>query len=157
MRHLGNHDVHIHVFIRIWYCVKLNPQMNSQKVPSSSYWKCSSAPLQQQSLIGTGHSAVPTCPLPRLPAQSEARAAVLKDANDFIPLNAVNANMLTFMHSRKIVEEKSSLAFYCTVKQRAQVSQEWQKKYCQVQRTRQRLPNLIGSSSRDYHKNYYAV
>lgn len=152
MTHLSNHDIHIHIFIRIWYCVKLNPQMNSQKMPSS-YWKCSSAPLQQQSLIGTGHRAVPTCPLLCLPAQSKTRAAVLKDANDFIPLNAVIANMLTFMHSRKTEDEKSSRAFYCTVKQRAQASQEWQKKYCQVQRTRQRLPNLIGCSSRDYHMN----
>lgn len=152
MRHLGNHDIHMHYFIRTWYCVKLNPQMNSQKMHSSSYGNAA-----QQSFIGTGHGAVPTCPFLCLPAQSKARAAVLKDANDFLLLNAVNANVPTFMRSRKTVEEKSSWAFYYTVKQRAQVSQEWQKKYCQVQRTRQRLPNLIGSSSRDYHMNYYAV
>lgn len=53
-------------------------------------------------------SIVPSCPLLCLLAQGKAIAAVLKDANDFILLNAVNANILAFTHSRKTVEEKSS-------------------------------------------------
>lgn len=124
MRHLSDHDTHIHVFIRTWYCVKLNTQTNFQKIHPSSYWKCRSALLHS---LGQHTVQSLLCPLLCLPALSKARAAALKDAN-FLPLNAVNANMLTFMHSRKTVEQKSSWAFYCTVKQRAQVSQEWQKK-----------------------------
>lgn len=102
------------------YMSMLNPQMNSQKMRSSSYWKCSSTPLQQQSLIGTGHRAVPTCPLLCLPAQSKARVAVLKDANDFLPLNAVNANILTFMHNKKTVEVFLSFLLHSQAKSTSQ-------------------------------------
>lgn len=92
--------------------------MNSQKMHSSSYWKFSSAPL---SLIGTGHGAVPTCLLLCLPTQSKARAAVLKDANNFLPLNAVNENMLTFMHSRRQWKSFLSLLLHSQAKSTSQL------------------------------------
>jgi len=82
--------------------------MNSQKMHSSSYWKCSIPSLQQYSPTGTGHSTASSRPLLCLVARGKAIAAVLKDANDFIPLHVVNANMLVFMHSGETVEEKSS-------------------------------------------------
>lgn len=87
MRHLSHHDMYAHVFFS-----KLNPQMNSQMMHCSSYWKCSNSHPQRQDRVQTFYACL---------HRVKAIAAVLKDAISFIPLNAVNANMLASLHRGK--------------------------------------------------------
>lgn len=82
---------------------------------SSSYWECS---YPTSATLFTHRDGTESSSLSSLSvlAQGKEIAAVLKDSNNFTSLNAVNANMLAFMHSRTTLEEKSSSAFYCTAR-----------------------------------------